>query len=69
MSPQSIPILLASKLSPVQDWQRLRGAIVMANLEADFQTMVYWLQVSLVRSAPDYLSHQLTYDPDPPLPT
>ena len=37
MPPPFIAIFLVGQLRPVKDWQRLRGALVMANLEADFR--------------------------------
>ena len=39
----------------------------MENLEADFQTVVYCLQVSPVRYAADSFYHLIKSDPMPPL--
>ena len=46
-------ILLSGKLSPVEDWQRLWGALVAQNLEADCWAVVDWLQFALVHDVPN----------------
>ena len=62
-----VPIILASKLIPVEVYQRLPGELVVANLEADVCVVVYWICAALFCSAPDALSHLVSAEPISPL--
>ena len=55
-------------MTPVEAWQRLRGAIVDAAAEDACRPIVDWLQAALVRSGPDALSTLMVLDPSAPLP-
>ena len=63
-----VGLLLSSDLTPVEAWQRLRGAIVDAAAEYACQPIVDWLQATLVRSRPNVLSALRVPDPSAPLP-
>ena len=67
MTPPFVPILLVGNISLVEACQRLRGALVAANLEADFCAVMDWLRFVLVCSAPDALSHLVKAEPTDPL--
>ena len=64
----NVGLLLSSDLTPVEAWQRLRGAIVDAAAEDACQTIINWLQAALVRSGPNALSALRMPDPSAPLP-
>ena len=63
VSTSFFPILLDGELSPTKNWQRLEGALITSNIEADCRTVINWLWVALVRSAPNSLFPLLTYEP------
>ena len=59
---------MSGDLTPVEAWQRLRGAIVDAAAEEAFRPIVDWLRAALTRSGPDTLSPLVVPDPSAPLP-
>ena len=63
-----VGLLLSGDLTPVEAWQRLRGAIVDAAAEDVCCPIVDWLRADLTRSGPDALSTLVVPDPSAPLP-
>ena len=63
-----VGLLLSGDLTPVEAWQRLRGAIVDAAAEDACRPIVNWLRAALTRSVPDALSTLVVPDPSAPLP-
>ena len=62
-----VGLLLGSDLTPVEAWQRLRGAIVDAAAEDSCRPIVDWLRAALVRSGPNALSALRVPEPSAPL--
>ena len=60
--------MLSCDLTPVEAWQRLRGAIVDVAAEDACRPIVDWLRAALTRSGPDALSALTVTDPSAPLP-
>ena len=65
--PLFVPILLSSELSMFEAWKRLQGELVKSDLEVDYGAVMDWLQVALVQSALEALSHLLMSDHTSPL--
>ena len=63
-----VGLLLSSDLTPVEAWQRLRGAIVDAAAEEACRPIIDWLRASLVRSGQNALSMLRVPEPLAPLP-
>ena len=63
-----VGLFLSGDLTPVEAWQRLRGAIVNAAAKYACRPMVDWLRAALRRSGPDALSTLVVPDPSAPLP-
>ena len=63
-----VGLLLGSDLTPIEAWQRVRGAIVDATAEDACRPIVDWLQATLVRSGPNTLSALRVTEPSAPLP-
>ena len=63
-----VGLLLSGDLTPIEAWQRLRGAIVNAATEDACRPIVDWLRAALTRSGPDTLSPLVVPDPSAPLP-
>ena len=55
-------------LTPVEAWQRLRGAIVDAAAKYACRPLIDWLPAALVRSGPNALSALRVPEPSAPLP-
>ena len=62
-----VDLLLGSDLTPIEAWQRVRGAIVNAAAEDACQPIVDWLRSALVRSGPNALSALRVPKPSLPL--
>ena len=60
--------MLGGDLTPVEAWQRLRGAIVNAAAEDACRPIVDWLRAALTRLGPDAPSTLVVPDPLAPLP-
>ena len=63
-----VGLLLSGDLTPVEAWQRLRGASVDVAAEDACRPIVDWLHAALTRSGPDALSTLVVSDPSAPLP-
>ena len=63
-----VGLLLSGDLTPVEAWQRLRGAIVNAAAEDACRPIFDWLRAALTRSGPDALSALVVPYPSTPLP-
>ena len=63
-----VSLLLGGDLTPVEAWQRLRGAIVDATAEDACRPIVDWLRAALTRLGPDSPSTLVVPDPLAPLP-
>ena len=63
-----VGLLLSEDISPVEAWNRLRGAIVDAAAEAACQPIINWLRAAIIRSGPNTHSTIVVPDPSAPLP-
>ena len=63
-----VGLLLGGDLTPVEAWQRLRGATVDAAAEDACRPIINWLRAALTRSGPDTLSTLVVPDPSAPFP-
>ena len=61
-------LLLCAYLSPVEAWNRLRGAIVDAAAKAACGPLIKWLCAAIVRSGPNTHSTLVVPEPSAPLP-
>ena len=61
-------LLLSADISPVESWNRFRGAIVYATSEAACCPIIDWLPAAIVRSGPNIYSALVVPDPLAPLP-
>ena len=63
-----VGLLLGQDLTPVQAWNRVRGAVVDAGAEASSKPLVDWLRVALTRAAPNAYPMLRVDEPAAPLP-
>ena len=62
-------LLLSDYLTPVEAWNRIRGAIVDAAAKAACWPVIDWLRAVIVRSGPNTYSALVVPDPSAPYPT
>ena len=63
-----VGLLLCADLTPVEAWNRLRGAIVNAAAEAVCRPLIDWLRAAIVRSVPNNHSKIVVPEPSVTLP-
>ena len=58
-----VGLLLGSRLTPIEAWHRLWGAIVDAVAEDAYRPLIDWLRASLVRAIPNNYSALMVPEP------
>ena len=61
-------ILLCADITPVEEWNRLHGAIVDAATKAACRPLIDWLRAAIVRSSPNTHSTLVVPEPSAPFP-
>ena len=63
-----VGLFLGNNLTPVEAWNRFRGAISDAATEAACRSIIDWLRTTIVRSGPVTYSALVVFEPSSPLP-
>ena len=62
-----VNLLLGTDLTPIEAWNRLRGAIVHAVAEDACRPLIDWLRAAIIRAGPDTYSALVVPKPSAPL--